>query len=114
MKKLLLASLIAASLFGNIAFAATQTIKANVNGMVCAFCAQGIEKKMRALSQTQDVYVNLKQRLVAVEVKDGQTLSNDKVREIIKNAGYEVTSIEMSEHPAAHIKAELEAKQEAK
>jgi periplasmic mercuric ion binding protein len=109
MKKLLLASLISASLFGNVAMAA-QTIKANVNGMVCAFCAQGIEKKMRALSQTKDVYVNLKQRLVAVEVKDGQTLSNDTVKDIVKKAGYEVTSIEMSEHPVAHIKAEMEAK----
>lgn len=113
MKKLLLASLISVSLFGNVAMAA-QTIKANVNGMVCAFCAQGIEKKMRALSQTKDVYVNLKQRLVAVEVKDGQTLSNDTVKAIVKNAGYEVTSIEMSEHPVAHIKAEMEVKKEVK
>ena len=113
MKKLLLASLVSISLFGNMAMA-TQTIKASVNGMVCAFCAQGIEKKMRALSQTKDVYVNLKQRIVAVELKDGQTLADEKVKEVIKNAGYEVTSIEMSEHPVAHIKAELEAKKEAK
>ena len=113
MKKLLLTALITSTLLSNVAFAA-QTIKANVNGMVCAFCAQGIEKKMRALSQTKDVYVNLKQRLVAVEVKDGQTLSNDTVKDIVKNAGYEVTSIEMSEHPVAHIKAEMEAKAEAK
>ena len=113
MKKLLLTSIILSTLLGNVALA-TQTIKANVNGMVCAFCAQGIEKKMRALSQTKDVYVNLKQRLVAVEVKDGQTLSNDTVKDIIKKAGYDVTSIEMSEHPVAHIKAELEAKVEAK
>lgn len=66
---------------------------------------------MRALTQTQDVYVNLKQRIVAVELKDGQTLSNDKVKAIIKDAGYDVTAIEISEHPVAHIKAELEAKQ---
>ena len=109
MKKLLLVSLISASLFGNVAMA-TQTIKANVNGMVCAFCAQGIEKKMRALSQTKDVYVNLKQRVVAVEVKDGQTITNDTVKDIIKKAGYDVTSIEISEHPVAHIKAEMELK----
>ncbi len=28
---------------------ATQSLKAQVNGMVCAFCAQGIEKKLRAI-----------------------------------------------------------------
>lgn len=113
MKKLLLITVVLSTLFSPLAFS-TQTIKANVNGMVCAFCAQGIEKKMRALTQTQDVYVNLKQRIVAVELKDGQTLSNDKVKEIIKDAGYDVTAIEISGHPVAHIKAELEAKQEAK
>ena len=89
---------------------ATQTIKANVNGMVCAFCAQGIEKKMRALSQTKDVYVNLKQRLVAVEVKDGQTMTDETVKDIITKAGYSVTSIIKSDQAAAAIKAEMEAK----
>lgn len=113
MKKLLLTSIISATLFSQTAFA-VQTIKANVNGMVCAFCAQGIEKKMRGLSQTQDVYVNLKQKLVAIELKDGQTLSNDTVKDLIKDAGYDVTSIEMSAHPVAHIKADLEAKKEMK
>ncbi len=113
MKKLLLSTLVAVTMFSQAAMA-TQTIKANVNGMVCAFCAQGIEKKMRALTQTQDVYVNLKQRIVAVELKDGQELSNEKVKAIIKDAGYDVTSIEISEHPVAHIKAELESKAEAK
>ena len=109
MKKLLITIGILLAVSSNVALA-TQTMKANVNGMVCAFCAQGIEKKMRTLSQTQDVYVNLKQRLVAVEIKDGQTLSQETVKELIKDAGYEVTSIEMSEHPVAHIKAEYAAK----
>ncbi len=109
MKKLLLTAILMSALLANVAFAA-QTIKANVNGMVCAFCAQGIEKKMRALNQTKDVYVNLKQRIVAVELKEGQALSNDTVKDLIKDAGYDVTSIEISEHPVAHIKAELESK----
>lgn len=117
MKKLLSTALLSFALFGTMyssMAAATQTIKANVNGMVCAFCAQGIEKKMRALSQTKDVYVNLKQRVVAVELKDGQSLSFDTVKDLIKDAGYDVTGIEMSEHPVAHIKADLEAKAESK
>jgi len=114
MKKFVFVSLVSFSLFSQLALAATQTIQAKVNGMVCAFCAQGIEKKMRGLSQTKDVYVNLKQRIVAVELKEGQTLSENTVKDIIKDAGYDVTSIDISEHPVAHIKAELEAKQGAK
>ncbi len=108
MKKLLITISVLFALGSSFTFA-SQTMKANVNGMVCAFCAQGIEKKARTLPQTQDVYVNLKQRLVAIEIKDGQTLSQESVKALIKEAGYDVTSIEMSEHPVAHIKAEYEA-----
>ena len=70
---------------------------------------------MRGLSQTNDVYVNLKQRIVAVELKEGQTVSEitvkDLIKDLIKDAGYDVTAIEVTEHPVAHIKAEIEAKQ---
>ena len=69
---------------------------------------------MRGLSQTKDVYVNLKQRIVAVELKEGQTLSESTVKDLIKDAGYDVTAIEITDHPVAHIKAEMEAKQGAK
>jgi periplasmic mercuric ion binding protein len=85
---------------------ATQSLKAQVNGMVCAFCAQGIEKKLRALSQTKDVYVNLKQKIVAVEIKDGQSLSHEAFAALIKDAGYDVTAVETVEKSAREIKAE--------
>jgi periplasmic mercuric ion binding protein len=83
---------------------AATTLKAEVNGMVCAFCAQGIEKKLRALGQTKDVYVNLKDRIVAVELKDGATLAPDVVKELVKEAGYEVVAIEAVSKTAAELK----------
>jgi mercuric ion binding protein len=84
---------------------AAPTLKAEVNGMVCAFCAQGIEKKLRALEQTKDIYVNLKDRIVAVELKDGSTLAPEVVRNLVKEAGYEVVSIELVTQSAAELKA---------
>jgi len=63
---------------------ATQTITAQVNGMVCAFCAQGIEKKARALPQTQDVYVNLNKKIVAVQIKEGETLDAKTITTLVK------------------------------
>src|SRR4029453_5497138 len=89
---------------------AVQSLTAKVNGMVCAFCAQGIEKKLRGLSQTKDVYVNLARKIVAVEVKDGATLSPDTVRDVVREAGYDVTSIEQVDKSAAEIKAEITKK----
>ena len=75
--------------------------------MVCAFCAQGIEKKLRALGQTKDVYVNLKQKVVAVELKEGQSLTHEAFAMLIKNVGYEVTAVETVEKSARGIKAEM-------
>jgi copper chaperone CopZ len=87
---------------------ATPSYKVTMKGMVCSFCAQGIEKKMKALSETKDVYVDLKKRLVVVEVKEGLTLSQDVINKIIKDAGYGVQSIEVSEHPIEHIKSGMD------
>lgn len=87
---------------------AAQTITAKVNGMVCAFCAQGIEKKARALPQAEDVYINLKQKMVAIQVKEGQQLSNDAVNRLVKEAGYDVAEITTVDETAAAIKARME------
>lgn len=84
---------------------AAQTLKAEVNGMVCAFCAQGIEKKLRALAQTQDVFVSLKHRVVAVEIKEGQTLAPQTFKDLVKDAGYEVVAIDTVPLSASQIKA---------
>jgi periplasmic mercuric ion binding protein len=101
MKTIIATLLLAASLSAQ----AAQTLKAEVNGMVCAFCAQGIEKKLRALAQTKDVYVNLKQRIVAVELRDGQTLAPQTVRDLVKDAGYDVVSIETVSQSVGELKA---------
>lgn len=87
-------------------FAAT-SIKATVNGMVCAFCAQGIEKRLSKLPAAQAVYVDLKQKIVAVEAKAGQTLDGKTITAEIKDAGYDVTSLETVEKSVTEIKADL-------
>lgn len=86
---------------------AAQSLKAKVNGMVCAFCAQGIEKKLRALGQTKDVYVNLKSKVVAVEIKDRQVFSPDAFSSLIKDAGYDVVAVDSVNKSAQEIKAEI-------
>jgi copper chaperone CopZ len=70
-----------------------QSLTATVNGMVCAFCAQGIEKKLKAMAETQSVKVDLKSRLVSVIAKPGQQLDPAKVRQVIVDAGYEVRDL---------------------
>ena len=107
MKKRIGILLAAAALACGSAQAAVQTLKAEVNGMVCAFCAQGIDKKLRALPATKDVYINLEQRIVAVEVKEGQTLAPETIKELVKEAGYDVVSIVPVAQTASAIMASV-------
>lgn len=100
MKKIIALVLLAASFSAQ----AAQTLKAEVHGMVCAFCAQGIEKKLRALPQTQDVYVNLKDKVVAVEVREGQTLAVQTLKDLVKEAGYDVAAVETVSMSAKQMK----------
>ena len=89
---------------------AVDTVKATVNGMVCAFCAQGIEKRLSKLPANKAVYVDLKQKVVAVEAKEGQTLDSKTITAEITDAGYDVTKLETVEQSVAEIRATMKAK----
>lgn len=89
---------------------AVESIKATVNGMVCAFCAQGIEKRLSAMPATKAVLVDLKKKIVVVEAKDGQTLDGKAISHEIKEAGYEVTRLETVAQSVTDIKAQMKAK----
>ncbi|MES2958066.1 MAG: heavy metal-associated domain-containing protein [Pseudomonadota bacterium] len=102
-------SLLALALAATAAQAA-DTTKLTVNGMVCAFCAQGIEKRLSALPQTQAVYVNLGKKIVAVQAKEGQTLDAAVLRHEITEAGYDVVKVEASTEPVSAIRATLAKK----
>jgi mercuric ion binding protein len=90
-------------------FAATTT-KITVNGMVCAFCAQGIEKRLSKLPETKAVFVDLKQKTVAVEAKEGKTLDEKKLKAEITDAGYDVVKMEATSASVADITAEMGVK----
>ncbi len=64
-------------------------MKVGVKGMVCAFCAQGIEKKFMSQKEVAKVEVSLENKFVKLIFKEGQTLSKEKISEILKDAGYE-------------------------
>ena len=70
-----------------------ETIRTTVNGMVCAFCATGIEKTFRKQSEVESVKVDLKEKLVTIKTKPGETLTDAKVKEIVTYSGYTMGKI---------------------
>lgn len=90
-----------------LAVTATSTasmIELTVNGLVCAFCAQGIEKKLRKFTATADVIVSLEHRLVAVALKDGTDIPDGELRKALTDAGYTVKEITRTDASIAEVR----------
>jgi copper chaperone CopZ len=107
--KTLITSVIAmaALLFG--ASATAGTIEMKVNGLVCGFCAQGIEKTLRKKPATADVIVSLEHKLVAIETRAGADLTDAELTQALTNAGYDVKSIARTTRSLADIRASLKS-----
>jgi copper chaperone CopZ len=106
MRKIIMTLVLAAAAIP--AFAA-ETVKATVNGMVCAFCAQGIEKSLSKMDATKAVFVDLRGKIVAVEAKDGKALDRKAIEAAIVDAGYDVVKMEPSTQSVDEIKAAVKA-----
>lgn len=90
MRRILLTFSILASLAGA---AWAETITTTVHGMVCAFCATGIEKTFRKQPEVATVKVDLPRKRVVITTKPGKTLSDAKVREVVTYSGYKMGEI---------------------
>lgn len=79
-----------------VAFAASAhaaTITAKVDGMVCAFCVQGIVYQFEQLPEVKHVKVDLDTQTVTITTYDGKTLKEDDVKKTITDAGFDSVSI---------------------
>lgn len=90
--------------------AAAGTIEMKVYGLVCAFCAQGIEKTLRKNPATEDVVVSLENKLVAVGTRSGLDISDAELTKALTDAGYDVKAIARTERSLADIRATLKGK----
>lgn len=97
--------LLAFTLFATVGHA--ETIEMTVNGLVCGFCAQGIEKTLRKNSATQDVLVSLENRLVAVVTKQGTDIADADLRKALTDAGYDVKSIQRTQHSMKELRSRV-------
>ena len=85
-----------------------RTIEMKVDGLVCAFCAQGISKKLGKLDATADVLVSLENGIVAVALKPGRDVNDQDLRETLTDAGYSLRSVERTSVTLPEIRARLE------
>lgn len=74
-------------------FAIEKKVLVDVNGMVCAFCSQGITKTFNAQPAVKSVNVDMTKKEVTLVFKDGQDISDAEITKLITDAGVSVDKI---------------------
>ena len=105
MKKLILTIVAALVATG----ATAGTIEMKVYGLVCGFCAQGIEKTLRKNPATADVLVSLEDKLVVVATREGQDISDADLTKALTDSGYDVKGIARTARSIDEIRTQLKA-----
>ena len=65
----------------------------SIKGMVCSFCAQGIQKTFESHASVKAVAVDLTQRTVALKLKRFRKISDAEIQTVIEDAGYNIGEI---------------------
>jgi mercuric ion binding protein len=68
-------------------------VTVGVDGLTCPFCAYGIEKKMLEIDGVASVAVQLDAGAVELWFNEGATISEERIREAVGEAGFEVRGI---------------------
>lgn len=70
-----------------------RVIKVKILGMSCPFCAYGAQQKLKKLDGVEKLNVELKSGIATLTMKEGADVSNGKLKETVKNAGFEAAAI---------------------
>ena len=74
-----------------------ETITAHVKGMVCDFCARGLEKVFKGEKAVSKIFVNLDDSIVSIRMKPDKSLPDKRIKELIMKNGYSVEKLTRNE-----------------
>lgn len=73
-----------------------ERITVTVTGLSCPFCAYGLEKRFSKLDGLDSLRIDFKTGAVILIVRDGSRAPDARIRQLVKDGGFEATNIERS------------------
>ncbi len=70
------------------------SVRLKVNGMVCPFCAYGLEKRLGEIASVDAVLIRISDGLVQIRTKEDQELTDEVLEDAVKKSGFTLTEIE--------------------
>lgn len=64
-----------------------------VDGIACPFCAYGIEKRLKKIDGVAELSVLLEEGRIQLRLDEGATVSEERLREAVTEAGFDARSI---------------------
>lgn len=83
-----------------------QRIEMVVHGLSCPFCAYGLEKKLKKVEDLDSLSIDFKTGKVLMLVQDGSKATDERIEQLVKDAGFEVATIERMPREAIGLKQE--------
>lgn len=74
----------------------TYEIAVRVDGMSCMFCAYSLERNFKKLDEVEKIDIHVGEGIAKVSLKPGTELSDEKIKDIVKNSGFTPGEIERS------------------
>tara|TARA_B100000035_G_scaffold257202_1_gene227279 strand:+ start:822 stop:1127 length:306 start_codon:yes stop_codon:yes gene_type:complete len=68
-------------------------IHVSVNGLVCDFCAQSIQKLFNKEESVEAVDINMDEGMIKIDLKDGHNMDDNLITKLITDSGYNVERI---------------------
>ena len=68
-------------------------IHVSVNGLVCDFCAQSIQKLFNKEESVEAVNINMDEGMIKIDLKDGYNMDDNLITKLITDSGYNVERI---------------------
>ncbi len=69
------------------------TVVLRVDGMVCPFCAYGLEKRLREIAAIDSVIVRLSDGFVLIREKEGHQTTEVTLQKIVTKAGFTLREV---------------------
>ena len=70
------------------------SVRLKVNGMVCPFCAYGLEKRLGEIASIDAVLIRISDGLVQIRMKEDQELTDEVLADVVKKSGFSLIEIE--------------------
>ncbi|MBL4756039.1 MAG: heavy-metal-associated domain-containing protein [Flavobacteriales bacterium] len=74
-------------------------VKIQVDGLSCPFCAYGLEKKLKDISGSKDVSIELEAGEATLSVLKDQQPTKEEVEAVVNEAGFTPREITFSDKP---------------